>query len=157
MRIHKSSGPAALVLAVFALVLAMTGGAAVAAGKITTKQIKNGAVTSAKVKDGSLTLADFDVSERVKLVGPAGAPGLAGLSTITVESPEQTIPAGKFGTVIAYCPEGMKVTGGGYASSIAITAASMPPSGSDVASWGVIINNYDNPISVKASAFAICV
>jgi hypothetical protein len=55
------------VMATIAIVLALGGASAVAAGKLTknsigTRQLRNGAVTGAKVKDGSLGGADIDAS-----------------------------------------------------------------------------------------------
>ncbi len=53
---------------------------------------------------------------------------------------------------MASCPVGMKVTGGGYFSSIAIAASSTPGTGS----WGVVINNFANSIPVDVNAYAVC-
>ncbi len=156
MRIRNSMGPAGFVISVFALVLALSGGAAVAASKITAKQIKNGAVTQAKiknnavtgakVKDGTLTINDFTPGDRARILGPKG------VSTTVVESPALTVAAYDSGTVYAYCPVGKQATGGGYFSSIAIAAASIPGKNS----WAVIINNYDNSIAVEVNAWVVC-
>ncbi|NHC22528.1 hypothetical protein G6553_04985 [Nocardioides sp. IC4_145] len=128
------------------LVVAGTAGAS-AAGLITTSQTKNGAVTSAKVKDGSLTLQDFKASERAKLVGPAGADGVA--DTTIVQSPTVVVPADDTGTVMAFCPAGMRVTSGGYFSSIAVAASSQPDNDGD--SWGAIVKNFGNLIPVEST------
>lgn len=149
-------------------------GTAVAGGLITTAQIKDSAITTAKVKNGTLTLKDFRASERSKLkgatgpvgatgatgatgptgaIGPTGASGTANLGV--VQSPTVTVAAYDSGTVIAYCPAGKKVTGGGYFSSIAIAASSSPNATANA--WGVVINNFDNSIPVDVWAYAVCV
>jgi hypothetical protein len=148
-----------------ALVAALSStGTAVAGGLITTKQIKDNAVTSAKVKNGTLTLSDFKASERSKLVGPAGpmgpmgAVGPAGASATAnlsvVQSPTVTVPAYDIGTVMAFCPVGKKVTGGGYFSSIAVAASSQPNGAANA--WGAVINNSENAVPVEVWAYAVC-
>jgi len=161
MRLRNSAAPASLVVSTLALVVALSGGAAVAGGLITTKQIKNDAVTSAKVKDGTLTLKDFKASERQKLVGPAGSS--ASIDTVTVEGPTVSVPAGELQCIYAQCPAGKKVTGGGYYSSIAIAVSSNPAdsqglhgSGPGDTEWGVMIDN-DSSIPVEVNAWAVCV
>lgn len=81
----RGFGPAALVIAVLALVIA-AGGASYAAGlaknSVGTTQLKSGAVTSAKVKDKSLLAKDFKPGQlpagATGASGPAGAPGAPG-------------------------------------------------------------------------------
>lgn len=142
-------------------------GTAVAGGMITSAQISKNAVTGDKVKDGTLTLKDFKSSERSKLqgpagpagpVGPMGAVGPAGVNALNnptiVQSPAVTVAAGDISSVSAFCPAGKKVSGGGYFSSIAVAASSSPSlSGT---SWGAVINNSDNIISVDVWAYAVC-
>lgn len=169
MRVNKKSiGIAGAVIMVAAL---SSTGTAVAGGLITTAQIKDSAITAAKVKNGTLTLKDFKASERSKLVGTAGATGAAGATgpmgaigptgasatanQVVVQSPTVTVAAFDIGTVIAFCPAGKKVTGGGYFSSIAIAASSSP--NSTATSWGAVINNFDNSVSVDVWAYAVCV
>ena len=72
-RLSQSLSPAALLVAVLALVVAATG-AGYAAATIGTNDIKDDAVTSAKVKDGSLKAADLVKESKYKAVGSAGAP-----------------------------------------------------------------------------------
>lgn len=159
------------------MVAALSGtGTAVAAGLITTKQIKDSAITTAKVKNGTLTLKDFKSSERTKLVGPQGPAGLAGLagaagatgaagaagasanaSQSIVQGPTVSVPAGGIGSADAYCPAGQKITGGGFFVSIAVPASSGPAAPSPTTGWRTVINNSDNPIAVSGYAFAICV
>ncbi len=154
-RFHRSMGPAGFIIAIFALVLALCGGTAVAASVITTKQIKNGAVTTpkikdnavtgAKVKDGSLTLSDLKASERNRIINVP-------VNTTVVQGPTVTVAPDDFQTITAYCPAGKKVTGGGYFSSITEVGASVP---FNTTSWSVIIHN-DSPISVDVHAYAVC-
>lgn len=147
-------------------------GTAVAAGLITTKQIKDSAITTDKVKNGTLTLKDFRASERGKLVGPQGPVGPAGLTGLTgltgptgasanathaiVQGPTVTVAAGAIGYADAYCASGKKVTGGGFFASIAVPASSGPAAPSPTTGWRTVINNSDNPIAVEVYAFAIC-
>lgn len=168
MRITKKI--AVIASGVIAVAALSSTGTAVAGGLITTGQIKDSAITSDKVKNGTLTLKDFKSSERSKLVGPAGATGATGATgpmgaigpagasatanSVVVQSPTVTVPAYDIGTVIAFCPAGKKVTGGGYFSSIAIAASSQPSSTGT--SWGAVINNSDNSIAVEVWAYAVC-
>lgn len=138
-------------------------GTAVAAGLITTKQIKDSAITTDKVKNGTLTLKDFKASERGKLVGPQGPAGLTGLAGANanathaiVQGPTVTVAAGAIGYADAYCTPGKKVTGGGFFASIAVPASSGPAAPSPTTGWRTVINNSDNPIAVEVYAFAIC-
>ena len=141
-------------------------GTAVAAGLITTKQIKDSAITTDKVKNGTLTLKDFKASERRKLVGPQGPAGLTGLTGpagasanathAIVQGPTVTVAAGAIGYADAYCAPGKKVTGGGFFASIAVPASSGPAAPSPTTGWRTVINNSDNPIAVEVYAFAIC-
>ena len=144
-------------------------GTAVAAGLITTKQIKDSAITTDKVKNGTLTLKDFKASERAKLVGPQGPVGPAGLTGLAgptgasanathaiVQGPTVTVAAGAIGYADAYCAPGKKVTGGGFFASIAVPASSGPAAPSPTTGWRTVINNSENPIAVEVYAFAVC-
>ena len=67
----RSTSPAAIVVAVLALLLA-SAGAGYSAGKIGTKDIKNNAVTSAKVKNGTLTDKDMVKDQKFITVSDPG-------------------------------------------------------------------------------------
>ncbi|MBL0748493.1 hypothetical protein [Nocardioides baculatus] len=164
MRINKKAvGIAGAVIAVAAL---SGSGTAVAAGLITTNQIKDSAITTGKVKNGTLTLKDFKASERAKLVGPAGPAGVTGMtgpagasasaSQAIVQGPTVTVAAYDIGYADAYCPAGKKITGGGYFASVAIPASSGPAAPSPTTGWRTVINNSDNPVAVDVYAFAVC-
>lgn len=133
-----------VVAASVAALVVIGGTAAEAKSLLTGKDIKDNTLTSKDIKNGTLTVQDFKASERAKL--------RASLNTITVESPTVVVPAFDIGTVIAYCPAGKKVTGGGYFSSIAIAASSTPGTNS----WGAVINNSANSIAVEVNAYAVC-
>lgn len=80
-RIDRASGPAALVLAILALVVATGMTSAYAAAKITTKQLAKNAVTSPKIKDGTIKVRDLAPGTVARLrgaSGPAGKDGAAG-------------------------------------------------------------------------------
>lgn len=85
MRLRNSY---ANVVSTLALLVAVSGGAAVAAGElgrntVGTKQLKNDAVVSKKVEDGSLLSADFAAGQLpAGPQGPAGARGLQGLQGV---------------------------------------------------------------------------
>jgi hypothetical protein len=72
-----------MLVALLALFVAL-GGSSYAAlslpkGSVGARQLKKDSVTSPKVKGGSLLLSDFRVSERARLRGPQGVPGLQGI------------------------------------------------------------------------------
>ena len=69
----SAASPAALVVAVLALILAGAG-AGYSAAKIGTKDIKNNAVTSAKVKNGTLKNADLVREKKYTKISASGAP-----------------------------------------------------------------------------------
>jgi hypothetical protein len=73
----------AMLVALLALFVAL-GGSSYAAlslpkGSVGASQLKKDSVTSPKVKGGSLLLSDFRASERAKLRGSQGVPGLQGV------------------------------------------------------------------------------
>ena len=109
----------ALVIAVLALVLGFTGGA-VAASKITGKQIKDGSITGKDIKNDSLTGTDIkgQFGGPAGRRGPAGPPGPPGPSAsggggpVTYRSAGAPVQPGS-DTASASCPDGMVPTGGG--------------------------------------------
>jgi hypothetical protein len=73
------------VIATISLFIALGGGAyaiSIPEHSVGTRQLKKSSVTSDKVKDGALKLKDFDAAERGGLVGPTGARGPAGATTV---------------------------------------------------------------------------
>lgn len=75
-RFVTSLSPAAMIVAVFALVVAAAG-AGYSAGQIGTGDIKNNAVTSAKVKNGQISNADLVKETRFVKISAPGAPGFS--------------------------------------------------------------------------------
>jgi Collagen triple helix repeat (20 copies) len=74
--VHRPSP--ALVIAVLALIAAMSGSAVADGVHAVAAQLKKGAVTTREIKDGSVRLADIDKKDRASLKGAAGAPGAPG-------------------------------------------------------------------------------
>ncbi|WGX99350.1 hypothetical protein [Nocardioides sp. L-11A] len=104
------------IVAVLALVVAMSGGA-YAAGKITGKQIAKNAISSKHLKDGQVTAADLSADAKAAAAGPAGprgaagapgAPGISGYEIVTGTSAEST-GAGDWVDLVVNCPPGKKV------------------------------------------------
>jgi hypothetical protein len=90
-------------------------------GAVTTPKLKNGAVkaaklagaavTTAKVLNGSLLAEDFKAGEVPKgEKGDPGTPGVSAWERVTAESPNDSNVSK---TVIATCPAGKKILGGG--------------------------------------------
>lgn len=80
-RIDRAFGPAAVLLAILALVVATGMTSAYAAAKITAKQLAKNAVTSPKIKDGTIKVRDLAPGTVASLrgsAGPAGKDGAAG-------------------------------------------------------------------------------
>jgi hypothetical protein len=109
-------------LLVIALVVAASSGA-VAAKKITGKDIKNNSVSTSDIKDQSLLAADFSDAAKSSLAGPAGpagpkgatgAPGAPGpgFDDFTWFEVTDTIPANTDDLVAeGDCPAGQQVVG----------------------------------------------
>jgi hypothetical protein len=69
-RLSAAMSPAAMILAIFALVVSAAG-AGYAAGKIGTSDLQDNAVTSPKVKNGTLKAADLVKEKKFRYVGSA--------------------------------------------------------------------------------------
>lgn len=69
-RLSAAMSPAAMILAIFALVVSAAG-AGYAAAKIGTDDLKDNAVTSPKVKNGTLKAADLVKDQKFRYVGSA--------------------------------------------------------------------------------------
>lgn len=75
-RLNSSLSPAAMIMAILALVVAAAG-AGYSAATIGTSDIKNNAVTSAKVKNGTLKAADMVAEKKFKYVDAGGPPNFS--------------------------------------------------------------------------------
>lgn len=77
LRLTKSMPPAAMVVAILALLVA-TAGVGYTAATVGTNDLQNDAVTSPKVKDGTLRSADLVKDPKFKYVGGSGVPFSSG-------------------------------------------------------------------------------
>lgn len=112
MRIRNSY---ANVASTFALLVAVSGGAAVAAGElgnntVGTKQLKNNAVVSKKVTDGSLQAADFAAGQLTAgpagPAGPQGPKGAQGVQGIRGVPGNTGAPGANAASYVGYLPIG---------------------------------------------------
>lgn len=108
-RIQRNA-PSGLALVIAIVACTALGGAAGAAGMVTSKQIKNGSVTGVDLTAHTLSNKDFDPKAR----GAAGAPGAAGGdgdAGYELVSTSKVIAAGTYSSVSAVCPGDKVVTG----------------------------------------------
>lgn len=132
-----------MIVAVIALVVALTGSALAARYVITSsKQIKPHVITGKNVKKGSL--------------GPELLKG--GGSTVTVRKVEGTIPGGDEATIKASCQSGEKATGGGYEDAGPVVVASRPePETGTPKAW--VVKAYDAsvpPSDTQQPVYVVC-
>ena len=169
--VQRPSG--AMVVACIALGVALGGTSyatvlSVPNSSVTTPKIKNGAVTTAKlarsavtsnkVKNGSLLSADFRPGQLpAGPTGPQGPPGISGLQRVDVATPSSNANSK---TVVATCPTGKKVVGGGArvigngAGVVSITE-SFPDS--DGVHWNSKANEVvGTALTWQLQAYALC-
>ena len=132
------STPAVLLL-VAALFLSAAGGA-VAGGKITRAQIKNGAVATKDVKDGSLAPRDLSAAAVGTLTYE--------LEYVVASSAATPVPQNAVTSISAVCPDGTVVIGGavvfdGPADGTLVGSGPMP---GNAVGWEVSVQN-DGPAS----------
>jgi hypothetical protein len=159
------------VIATLALFIAL-GGSSYAALKlpknsVKAKQIAAGAVTSSEVKNGSLKSGDFNSASLAKLKGPKGDPGAT--NVVMRQGATVSVGAGAFNSATAACQSGERATGGGVynESNVSIIAVSSsyptpnpgspPPTGDGKVptGWRVWVkNNGAGPYDVNA--YVIC-
>lgn len=77
-RLFQAMSPAAFLISILALVVAVSATSAYAAVRIGTKNIKNNAVTSAKIKNGTVSTVDLSSTTVKSLRGQRGATGATG-------------------------------------------------------------------------------
>ena len=73
----------AMIIAVIALIAAMSGSAVADGVHAVAAKLKKGAVTSREIKDGSVRLADINKKDRATLKGATGAAGAVGATGAT--------------------------------------------------------------------------
>ena len=132
-------------VATLALVLAVAGGSAVAAGKIGPKQLKKSAVTSPKIKTGAVTTK--------KIAAGAVTGDSLSADAVARKFPNllrvQQTSTGTSGGV--NCPSGMKVISGGAQAVAGELVGSAPKAGAE---------GWDSNASVGTTSlttFALCV
>jgi hypothetical protein len=136
-----------------------------AAGLITGKQIKDHSIH--KVDLAADALPKQGARGPMGPVGPQGNDGAQGAQGVPgvnggfdpnkvqyVQGPALDIVPGDSQAVIADCPAGTKVVGGGYFASIGDPAGSLPASTGT--SWGAVIYNGSS-IDIQVNAYAVCV
>lgn len=105
-KLHPAHGmsPAALIVAVLALVVATSTGAVLAAGKIGTGGLKKGAVTSAKIRNHTIRKQDISADALAQLKGATGREGQRGATGATGPAG----PAGAKGDTGPAGPQGVR-------------------------------------------------
>lgn len=78
LKLSRGFSPAALIVAILALVVATSTGAVFAASKIGTHALKNGAVTSSKIRNHTIQRKDISAKALRQLHGARGARGATG-------------------------------------------------------------------------------
>ena len=159
----------ALIVSCIAVFLAFTGGA-VAATKISGKQIKDGSITGKDIKNDSLTGKDI-AGQLQGPRGPAGQRGPQGPSgsggsggsggvNVSYQYAEVTITEDGLDVAEALCPAGQVAVGGGFDVTPPVIVRSSGPQdggGRNGGSWTVVFEvegDPDPPIAV--AAFAAC-
>lgn len=172
LRIKRLPTPA-LVVACIALVVSL-GGVSYAAGvlpensvgtaqlqkkAVSASKLKKNAVTGAKVKNGTLKAADFGADQLpagpkgdTGAQGPKGDPG--GFSGYEIVTNVDTLLPNSGLHVVATCPAGKKVLGGGYSSSYNLATERSHPINNGTA-WDIFVNDTDNA-GQGVAVYAIC-
>jgi hypothetical protein len=141
---------------------------------VSRAKLKKNAVTSAQVKNGSLWAADFKPGQLPRgergAQGPAGpqggagpkgdtgAPGAPGVSGYEIATASASLAAGNTKTVVATCPTGKTVLGGGYSGvgNLLDTSESHPAGPVPVVNqWVVTAKNVEISSTVLL-VYAIC-
>lgn len=135
--------------------LAMAG-AAGAASLIDGGDVKNSSLTGKDVRNRSLTQSDFRGSVRGPRgpQGPQGPAGVMSTSGITVVTAEAAVPAGGFGSAIAFCPAGQRVvSGGGFANNGGVDGlAASEPNDASTAWFTIMADNTGFGGTIQADA-----
>ena len=165
-RLRISRPSPAMVVAIIALIVAISG-SAYAAGKIGTRQIKKNAISTKKIKDDAVTGAKI---ANGAITGGKLASGAVG--TVMRVGPDKTIDANGFGRADAQCNSGERATGGGvfnesnvsnlfitssYPTANAQTPTTRPPQGNGQTPTGWRIWMKDATGSPNTiNAYVIC-
>ena len=157
----------ALIVSCIAVFLAFTGGA-VAASKISGKQIKDSSITGKDIKNDSLTAKDIagqlqgprgPAGQRGPQgpAGPGGSGGSGGVN-VTYQAVGASLASDELEVVEAPCPAGQVAVGGGFDVSPPVNVLASRPGGDPTGSaWEVVFEvdgDQDPPIAV--GAYAAC-
>jgi hypothetical protein len=144
-------------LALAGLLLLTTTGGAVAAKKLTGRDIKDGTITSADLKNHSLLAKDFKPGQVPAgprgPAGPAGPINVGGL--VRVES-SATVIAGDVDGVTVACPAGYAVVSGSFADIAADGEVFFADTFGSKTSWSVGLDNFDSTLDGTVTAVAFC-
>ena len=141
-----------MVVACLALAVALSGAgyAAVALPRnsVGMAQLRTGAVVSSKVRDRSLRAVDFAPGHLP--AGPQGRPGVSAREIVRVAT---TVASGTYGGLVAPCPAGKAVLGGGV--NTANASAPITTSRPEGDGWnGRAFNGSGSKITVET--YAVC-
>jgi hypothetical protein len=136
-------------------------GAGLASTLITGKQIKDESITGRDIRNGSI--------HQIDLAPNVSAVGLVGLQLVTkVEQPPPSSGPPSYGlppsTIVARCPRGKKVVGGGYNALVGTNVNRSQPA-ANLQAWLVEVSGgfapppppYGTGNGSRATAYAICV
>ena len=115
-------------------------------GQVSTDDLASNAVTTGKIADGAIQAGDIAAG-----VIPSGGGALPNVHT---EIESVSIAPNSFGSLSVQCPDGEKLTGGGFNQNLGIDVLSSYP-GSDGATWFASGQNTNN-IERDLVGIAVC-
>lgn len=130
------------------------------AHSVGTRQLRNGAVTDAKVRRGSLTANAFAPGVLPRMPGTTIAFKGIGPPACPPNTDCGARSAGATSTVVATCPSGEEVVGGGYwidpasdPPGVEVVTRSYPASSN---TWTVVFELTQNGQVPTGNAYAVC-
>ena len=142
LRIHRPSP--ALVIAVLALFVALSG-SAVAAGIVPLASLAN----NAKKLQGKTAV-------QVAALAPA-KPATSAAGLVAVKSAPWSLGGDQENTFTVACDAGQKASGGGYDNPSGVALAFDSKPGSDGASWSVDEANLSSSAGASGNVYVVCV
>lgn len=136
-------------------------GSAVAASKITSRQIKDGTITARDIKNRSITPNKLSRLPKgpqgpAGAQGPQGPPGPNIVSRMTRVEASAIVAAGDVSSVTATCPPGMGIVTGGFASASADGEVFYSDTFGSTNTWSVGLDNFDSLVEGDVTAVAFC-
>jgi hypothetical protein len=134
---------------------------------VTTRKVRKNAITTTKVKDGTLLAQDFQAGQLpAGPTGPAGsqgpkgdtgAAGAPGVSGYEIAFANASLAAGETKELVATCPTGKTVLGGGYSAGHLLETSESHPAGPipGTNQWDVTAKNTELG-STTLLVYAIC-